>query len=55
MVEIRKANELHAVADVDLIDPQFGVVMRLEGVEGVLDASLSRAFRKNRLGKPAII
>lgn len=55
VVEIRKANELHAVADVDLIDPQFGVVMRLEGVEGVLDASLSRAFRKNRLGKPAII
>ncbi|NBR06217.1 MAG: SDR family NAD(P)-dependent oxidoreductase [Planctomycetes bacterium] len=55
VLEIRKANELHAVADVDMIDPVFGVVMRLEGVEGVLDASLARAFRKNRLGKPATI
>ena len=55
VLEIRKANELHAVADVDMIDPVFGVVMRLEAVEGVLDASLARAFRKNRLGKPATI
>jgi len=54
IVEMKKANDLHAVADVDLVDSNNALVMRLEGVEGVLDSSLSRAFRRNRSGKTAL-
>ena len=54
IVEMKKANDLHAVADVDLVDANNALVMRLEGVEGVLDSSLSRAFRRNRSGKTAL-
>ena len=54
VLEVTKSNDLLALADADLIDPAFGLAVRLEGVEGVLDASLARAFRRNRLGKTAL-
>jgi hypothetical protein len=46
-VAIRRHNELHALADIDVLGPSGEVLARIEDHESVLDRSLERAFRHN--------
>jgi acyl transferase domain-containing protein len=51
---ITRSTDLHNLADVDILDDDGRLVARLEGCETVLDASLQRAFRRNRLARTAV-
>jgi NAD(P)-dependent dehydrogenase (short-subunit alcohol dehydrogenase family)/acyl carrier protein len=50
VVRITRATELHALSDVDFLDADGRLVARLEGCENALEAGLTRAYRRNRLG-----
>ncbi len=47
--EIREASPSRAVADIQILDARGEVVASIESYECVVDASLARAFRRNRL------
>ncbi|MFM7152140.1 MAG: polyketide synthase dehydratase domain-containing protein, partial [Gemmataceae bacterium] len=44
---LERAGDMHAVASIDFIDAQGKLLARLDEYECVLDAKLSRAFRRN--------
>jgi NAD(P)-dependent dehydrogenase (short-subunit alcohol dehydrogenase family) len=46
-VAVERAGDRHAIMDVDFVDPDGGLVARIEGYECVLDANLAKAFQKN--------
>jgi acyl transferase domain-containing protein len=54
VARVTHATSLHALADIDFLDTDGRLVARLEGYECVLDASLQRAFRRNRLASAAV-
>jgi acyl transferase domain-containing protein len=54
VAHITRATDLHNLADVEFLDADGRLVARLEGCETVLDASLQRAFRRNRLARAAV-
>jgi acyl transferase domain-containing protein len=49
VVRITRATELHALANVDLLDGTGQLLARLEGCEFAFDPALQRAFRRNHL------
>jgi hypothetical protein len=49
LVTIKRASEMHALADIDLVEPHADLVARLEGYECVIDPALQRAFRRSSL------
>ena len=53
LVEIREATETRAVADVEFLDADEGLIARLDGYECVIDRSLNEAFCRNTLASPA--
>jgi hypothetical protein len=52
-IEVTRASDLHALADIDYVDAEGRLIARLEGYECVIDAALERAFRRNQLA-PAL-
>jgi NAD(P)-dependent dehydrogenase (short-subunit alcohol dehydrogenase family)/acyl carrier protein len=54
VARVTRATGLHALADLDFLDADGGIVARLEGYECVLDPALVRAFRRNRLAPAAV-
>jgi len=53
VVAVRKADALHAVADIEFLDADGSLVARVEGYECVSNPSLNQAFRRNRLAAAA--
>ncbi|MHB1560533.1 MAG: SDR family NAD(P)-dependent oxidoreductase [Isosphaeraceae bacterium] len=49
VAEIRQASPSRAMADIRILDDRGEVVASIESYECVVDASLARAFRRNRL------
>jgi acyl transferase domain-containing protein/NAD(P)-dependent dehydrogenase (short-subunit alcohol dehydrogenase family)/acyl carrier protein len=47
VVAIERANDLHAIADLEYLDSQGRVIARVEGYEAIIDKNLSRAFERN--------
>jgi acyl transferase domain-containing protein/NADP-dependent 3-hydroxy acid dehydrogenase YdfG len=45
-IQVTRADDRHAVADIDYLDAAGLIVARLEGYECILDAGLRRAFRR---------
>ncbi len=54
VAKVTHATQLHALADIDYLDADGRLVARLEGYECVIDASLQRAYRRNRLAPAAV-
>ena len=49
VIEVRERTNGKVVSDIDWIDDDGRLLARLEGYESVVDSSLSKAFRHNRL------
>jgi NAD(P)-dependent dehydrogenase (short-subunit alcohol dehydrogenase family) len=52
---IDRPAEHRAVADIEFLDGDGGLVARIEGYECVIDAMLNQAFRRNRLAPPRAV
>ncbi len=44
-----RANDLHALADIDYLDASGQVVARMEGYECAMDPGLRRAFKRREM------
>jgi hypothetical protein len=51
-VSVTRSDDHLALADIDFIDESGSLVARMEGYECVIDPSLEKAFRNNRLTAP---
>jgi hypothetical protein len=51
VVRVPRANELHALGDIDFLDAAGQVVARMEGCECAIDAGLQRAFGRRELAR----
>jgi hypothetical protein len=49
VLAVTRAADLSALADIDYLDESGALLARLEGYECVIDPSLQRAYRRNRL------
>ena len=53
VINVRDRTDARVVSDIDWIGDDGRLLARLEGYESVVDSSLSKAFRQNRLDKSA--
>ena len=53
VIDVHQRTNGKVVSDIDWIGPDGDLLARLEGYESVLDSSLSKAFRHNRLDESA--
>jgi NAD(P)-dependent dehydrogenase (short-subunit alcohol dehydrogenase family) len=53
VISVRDRSEARVVSDIDWVGDDGSLLARLEGYESVVDSSLSRAFRQNRLDTSA--
>jgi len=51
VISVRDRTDARVVSDIDWVGDDGRLLARLEGYESVVDASLSKAFRQNRLDK----
>jgi hypothetical protein len=49
VLTIDRASDLHALAQIDLVDLDGQLIARIEGYECVIDANLTHAFQRNQL------
>ena len=49
LVKANRPSEYHAVAEIEFVDLDGGLVARIEGYECMIDPSLQEKFRRNRL------
>ena len=53
VINVRDLTDARVVSDIDWVGDDGRLLARLEGYESVVDSSLSKAFRQNRLEKSA--
>jgi hypothetical protein len=51
-VSVTSSDDHRAMADIEFIDESGSLVARMEGYECIIDTSLEKAFRNNRLTAP---